>query len=162
MVHFFIRFTFLLALLFSTLITSGIAQKILQGRISDTKTGEFMEAATVQITGTYRGTITNSDGEFELLIPSFPTELSIRFIGYTSQVIQLSEMPDFLEVKLEPIAVDMREVVVTGEDPAIGIMREVIRRKPIWRDALNTFQAEAYSRQRLLNDTGIVTITESL
>jgi hypothetical protein len=160
--HFFIRFTFLLTLLFSTLITSGIAQKILQGRISDTKTGEFMEAATVQITGTYRGTITNSDGEFELLIPSFPTELSIRFIGYTSKVIQLSEMPDFLEVKLEPIAVDLREVVVTGEDPAIGIMREVIRRKPIWRDALNTFQAEAYSRQRLLNDTGIVTITESL
>jgi hypothetical protein len=140
----------------------SVAQQTLRGQISDAKTGEALEAATVQITGTYRGTISNSEGEFELQIPAFPTELSIRFIGYTSQIVQLSEMPDFLEVKLQPIAVDLREVVVTGEDPAIGIMREVIRRKQIWRDQLDSFQAEAYSRQRLQNDTGIVTITESL
>jgi len=138
------------------------AQQLIRGTIVDAKSGLALEAATVQIIGTYRGTITNSEGEFELSLSVLPAELNVRFIGYTSQRITLSEIPQFLEIALEPIAVDLSEVVVTGEDPAIEIMREVIRRKPIWRDALNTFEAEAYSRQRLQNDTGIVTITESL
>jgi len=157
-----IRFS---AVLFSAVLLSLStlqAQSLLRGHISDAKTGESLEAATIYITGTYRGTITNADGEFELMIPELPARLNIRFIGYTSRTIDVSEISEPIRVVLEPIAVSLTEVVVTGEDPAIGIMREVIRRKPIWRDALNTFQAEAYSRQRLQNDTGIVTITESL
>lgn len=162
MSHVLIRFTFLLVLLLSTFIPSGITQSLLRGSVTDAKSGEPLESATIYITGTYRGTITNIQGEFELSVSDFPVNLSVRFIGYTSKSIQLNELPEFLEVELEPIAVNLSEVVVTGEDPAIGIMREVIRRKPIWRDQLESFQAEAYSRQRLQNDTGIVTITESL
>ncbi len=144
------------------LVQSISAQGLLRGKIVDISSSEPLETATIQIQNTYRGTISNSSGEFELLIPDLPATILIRFIGYNSQSILIDSVSDPIFVELQPVSQTMREVVVTGEDPAIGIMREVIRRKPIWRDALNTFQAEAYSRQRLLNDTGIVTITESL
>nr|WP_240894709.1 DUF5686 family protein [Fodinibius halophilus] len=41
-------------------------------------------------------------------------------------------------------------------------MREVIKRKKQWRKKLATYKAEAYTRQKLANDTSIVSITESV
>lgn len=144
-------------------ISPVLAQQTLKGTVVDASTNEPLAAATVQIQGTYRGTITNNIGEFELLIPQFPVQLHARYIGYNSITIDLQELPSSeLILRLQPTPVNLREVVVTGEDPALEIMREVIRRKRIWRDALDTYTAEAYTRQRLENDTGIVTITESL
>jgi len=152
----------LITLVIST-ATPTHAQQVITGLVIDASTKDPLPAATVQIAGTYRGTITNNNGEFELTIPSFPVRLHVRYIGYNSVTMDISEMPTSeLTLQLQPTPVNMREVVVTGEDPAIGIMREVIRRKQIWRDALDTYTAEAYTRQRLENDTGIVTITESL
>jgi len=55
----------------------------------------------------------------------------------------------------------MEAIVVTAEDPAVTIMREVIKRKQVWRKKLLTYQAEAYTRVGLENDTSIVFIYES-
>ena len=145
-----------------SLVDSLSAQGLLKGKIVDASSREPLETATIQIQNTYLGTISNSSGEFELQIPEFPATILIRFIGYNSQAILIESISDPIFVELQPVPQTLREVVVTGEDPAIGIMREVIRRKIIWRDLLETFEAEAYSRQRLENDSGIVTLTESL
>lgn len=132
------------------------------GTITDATNADPLIAATVQIEGTYRGTITNTDGEFTIPIPDFPAVLLVRYIGYESTRIELPSPPDQpLSISLQPVTTVMEEVVVTGEDPAIRIMREVIRRKPIWRNQLETYIADAYTRQRLENETGIVSITES-
>lgn len=155
-------FTVTLGLLTCILLQSATAQSSLKGVIVDAADQSPLQSATIQIEGTYRGTITNSAGEFDLIIPQLPATLQIRFIGYNSKVITIDSISDIMVIELTPVPVSMREVVVTGEDPAIEIMREVIRRKQIWRDMLDTFEAEAYSRQRLENDTGIVTITETL
>lgn len=155
-------FSCLLGLVMLLLPQSASTQTPLKGMIIDATDRSPLQSATIQIEGTYRGTITNSSGEFELLIPQFPATLQIRFIGYNSRSITIDAISDNFIIELTPVPVSMREVVVTGEDPAIEIMREVIRRKQIWRDMLDTFEAEAYSRQRLENDTGIVTITETL
>lgn len=134
-----------------------------KGKVWDASTNEPLMAATVQIRDTYRGTITNADGEFEIRVPEFPVAIVVRFIGYSSLTIEIPEPTDeILELRLSPVTVIMPELTVGREDPALRIMREVIARKPIWRDALESYHAEAYSRQRLENDTGIVSITESL
>ena len=39
---------------------------------------------------------------------------------------------------MEEAFLEMEEITVTGEDPAISIMREVINRKKIWRENLST------------------------
>jgi hypothetical protein len=63
---------------------------------------------------------------------------------------------------MEPVVYELEPILVTDEDPAIRIMREVIRRKQQWRAKLKTYIADAYTRQVLENDTTIVSITESI
>tara|TARA_R110002124_G_scaffold114662_1_gene270115 strand:+ start:4053 stop:6485 length:2433 start_codon:yes stop_codon:yes gene_type:complete len=155
--------TLFLSFLLSSFSVSVFAQIKINGIVADAKTGERLPAAHVIIEGTYTGTIANEDGEFSLLVKSFPATIVVRYIGFETQkkTIQAghSEPLDFL---LKVSVAEMEQLVVTSEDPAIAIMKEVIARKKIWRAKLNTYTAEAYSRQQLLNDTTIVSVTESV
>ncbi|MEX2605514.1 MAG: DUF5686 family protein [Gracilimonas sp.] len=139
-----------------------IAQTQISGTIEDAETGEPLPAAHIIIKDTYKGTISNQDGEFNLMIREFPVTLIARFIGFESQEKTISAYTAPVEIRLKPSIADMGEILVTGEDPAIEIMREVIRRKQVWRANLNTYKAEAYTRQQIKNDTAIVSISESI
>ncbi len=92
-----------------------------------------------------------------------PATLVVRYIGYQTQKRTITKASanrqDFL---LKPAVTEMGEIVVTDEDPAVQIMREVIRRKQEWRQQLKTYRGEAYTRQSLANDTAIVSISESV
>ena len=153
-------------LLFSLFFLSSIvtfAQTRIDGIVADAKTGERLPAAHIIIEGTYSGTIANEDGEFTLIVRSSPATIVVRYIGFETQKKTIdrnhSGPLDFL---LKESVAEMEQLVVTTEDPAIAIMKEVIARKKIWRAKLNTYKAEAYSRQQLLNDTTIVSVTESV
>lgn len=138
-------------------------QHLIEGTVVDARSGEPLPSATIQVEGTYRGTITNTDGAFSLLVPDLPATLLVRFIGYeTARVPVAAPLPEHLDVRLEPVAYEMPEIVVSGEDPAVRIMREVIERKKEWRAALETYRVEAYNRFTLSNDTGIVSIIETV
>lgn len=136
------------------------ARQPVTGTVSDAATGSALPAATVQVEGTYSGTIANAEGRFQLVVSAYPVRLVVRYIGYATATITV-EGPTDLVVRLEPAPVTMPEVVVSGEDPAVAIMRRVIERKRIWRDRLERFRADAFARMTLENDTGIVTISES-
>jgi hypothetical protein len=138
-------------------------QIVVQGTIQDRETGQFLPAANIQIEGTYRGTITNEQGEFRLPLDDLPVTLIISYIGYATSRLEITKSsPRYLAISLQPIAYEMEPIVVTDEDPALRIMREVIRRKQKWRAGLQTFQAEAYTRLVLENDTSITSIMESI
>ena len=112
---------------------------------------------------TYRGTITNNNGEYILKIASLPAKVKFSYIGYRSQIIVISESsPARHDILLEPSIIEMAEIVVTDEDPAVNIMRKVIERKQQWREELETYAAEAYSRMTIENDSGIVMISETI
>jgi hypothetical protein len=140
-------------------------QKKISGTVTDAKTGEPLPSTNLLVQDTYRGTISNTDGTFAITIPDslLPATLLVRYIGYQSVsrtiTAKSSNQQNFA---LKPAVTEMQEVVVTDEDPGVRIMREVIRRKQQWRKKLNTYQAEAYTRQSLANDTSIVSITESV
>ncbi|TVQ15495.1 MAG: carboxypeptidase-like regulatory domain-containing protein [Balneolaceae bacterium] len=138
------------------------AQTVITGRVTDAETGESLPAANIQIMDTYRGTITNMEGFFELPVETLPVTLIIRYIGYATRNIQVEQASQPVDVLMQPVTIDMDEVVVTGKDPALSIMEKVIVRKQLWRKDLATYTAEAYTRQRLENNDGIVSITESV
>lgn len=152
-------------LLFLTAASSGLAQKTINGTIRDAQTNEALPSANISIEGTYRGTISNSNGVYSLTIPDslLPATVIVRYIGFESgkRIIKAggANRQDF---ELAPSVTEMEAITVTGEDPAIHIMREVIKRKKKWRQKLETYKAEAYTRQTLSNDTSIVMITESV
>jgi hypothetical protein len=151
------------ALLLCLIAGQAVAQVRIHGVVTDAGTGRPLSAATIQIPDTYRGTVANSEGAFELTVPDLPVTLIVRFIGYDSRMAVVGSPQDLpLRISLRPVEYQLREVVVTGEDPAVDIMRQVIARKQIWRQELTSYQAEAYTRQRLENDTSIISISESL
>lgn len=57
---------------------------ILSGRVLDAATGEALPGASLQIQGTYSGTISNSEGAFRLSLEEDSTILIVRFIGYAT------------------------------------------------------------------------------
>lgn len=138
-------------------------QIVIRGTVVDSATAEALPVANIQIDGTLKGTITNRDGRFQLPIASFPSTLIVRYIGYETARITFDRPPlNDVTLRLRPLSIQMREVVITGEDPAIAIMREVIRRKKIWQQKLHTYQADAYSRLNLSNDTMVGAVAEQL
>jgi hypothetical protein len=147
------------------LLTSSVfAQKVIKGTLTDAKTGEALPAANISIENTHRGTITNENGQYSLSIPDslLPATIRVRYIGYQKQSITITaNTPTQQNIALEPSVTEMEAITVTDEDPGMCIMREVIRRKQQWRQQLDTYRGEAYTRQTLSNDTSIVSITES-
>ena len=139
------------------------AQSLFKGTVSDAESGEPLPAANIQIEGTYRGTITSAEGAYELLVDSLPAVLVVRYIGYRTVRKRLTVgTPGQVDLQLQPVTYQLDEVVVTDEDPALDIMRKVIANKQRWRAAMQTYRAEAYNRFTFQNDTGIVSIMESL
>lgn len=154
---------YLLVLVLWVVASLPAEAQLLRGRIVDEQSQEPLANATIQVEGTYRATIANAAGNFELELDAVPAALLIRHIGYATRRLEITAATaSDLEVELTPVAFVMQEIVVTGEDPAIAIMRRVIKRKKVWRAALESFEAVAYSRYTVSNDTGIVFILESV
>lgn len=139
------------------------AKKIVRGVVTDAETGEPLPQGSVQIVGTYEGTITNADGVFELELSSLPSVLKVSYIGYQSAEIQIGETTaEFQNIELVPVPLVMAELVVTAEDMGPNIMQKVIAQKQTWWPDLATFQVRAYSRFTYRNETDIVGVVESL
>lgn len=153
---------FLLLLFLIGFANPVFSQRTVRGIVFDAASNESLPSATVLIKGTYKGTITNAEGEFSLSVDSLPVTLNIRYIGFETAEIQITESTPFpVEVGLKLSVTELEEIVVTDKDPGLSIMEMVIERKKLWRKDLKTYQAEAYTRQILSNDTSIVSINES-
>lgn len=139
------------------------AQVALEGVVRDADTEETLPAAHVQIAGSTDGTITNAEGRFSLSIPQFPVDIVVRFIGYESVRLTISEQPRRpLSIRLAPSVYELDELVVSGEDPAYNIMRKVIAQKQTWAASMPNYRAEVYSRFLLYRETDLVQVRQTI
>ena len=104
----------------------------ISGRIINSKTKQPIEFANISIKGTTIGTITNMDGEFEILIPyKFKNRLiSISYIGYktySTPILQITN--NFLNIELDNIGITIDEVVVITDSPK-ELIRKALRKIP--------------------------------
>jgi iron complex outermembrane receptor protein len=82
------------------LCSSLSAQIILKGQVLDRTSSEPLIGASVVISGTTTGEITDLDGKFNLEIPSFPVNLTVAYMGYVAQELTISSDADKLKFKL--------------------------------------------------------------
>ncbi len=151
--------------LFLLLIASPelFAYKILHGAVKDSATKEPLPMTNIQIEGTYRGTITNDDGNFSIRLDSLPATLVIRYIGYETRKLMVGDSTeDNIEIDLISIPVESEGVIVTGQDPAINIMRKVIKKKQEMKDKLKSFKADVYMRTFLSNEDSLTHMLETV
>jgi TonB-linked SusC/RagA family outer membrane protein len=88
-------------------------QRMVKGRVisSDNKTGS--PGVNIVIKGTTSGTVTDTDGNFSIEVPSAESVLVFSAIGYeTKEIIPGTE--SFLNVTMDPDVTSLSEVVVVG------------------------------------------------
>lgn len=126
------RIKLLLLLLNISYISVFSENIIISGKIINSKTKQPIEFASISIKGTTIGTITNSDGEFEILIPEqFKNrQISVSYIGYKTYSTPILKITNnFLNVELENIGITIDEVVVITDSPQ-ELIRKAIRKIP--------------------------------
>ncbi len=97
-------------------ITTNFAQNVIKGRVTDVSLSEPLVAANVIILKTSLGTVTDTNGNFQLEGKfSGNDTLQISFIGYKTRKIGIE---DFLKtnhiIKLEEINYKLQPVVIKG------------------------------------------------
>lgn len=136
---------FLLVLFLANSIYGGA----LRGRITDAK-GEALPFATVFLQGTTIGTTANASGEFSLNhIPAGRHTAIAQYISFEQQHYVFTIAADETVTKnfsLKEQNLNIREVVVKSkdEDPAIRIMRKVIKKRSFHQKQIESFQTDIY------------------
>ncbi|GAA4820822.1 TonB-dependent receptor [Algivirga pacifica] len=107
-----ILWTFLLIPLLA--FTAFGQERIINGKVTDAETGESLPGVTIMVVGEVStGTTTDYEGEFSLSINEGVTEISLSYIGYKTQVIELGNQSTF-EIALQVDVKSLDEVIVVG------------------------------------------------
>lgn len=109
-------FMFLAGLFLS--IGMAVAQTQVTGTVISGEDGEPIVGASVKVSGTKTGTITDVDGKFALNVPE-GTKLVVTYLGMLPKTVNAS-VSGAMKIKLDPDNKVLDEVVVT----AMGITRE--------------------------------------
>ncbi|GHT28733.1 SusC/RagA family TonB-linked outer membrane protein [Bacteroidia bacterium] len=98
----------------ATLSLPVFAQTKIEGSILDDHTRESLPGVAVSIDGGKTGTISDANGHFTLQASSFPLTLSISFIGYKTQELDVYEYTAPITILLHENSEWLQEVVVVG------------------------------------------------
>lgn len=97
-----------------------ISEKIITGKIVSPGDGSAIEGVNVLIKGTNKGTITNSEGKYELRLSENTEALVFSSIGRKSQEVNISGR-NAADVKMETDPGQSSEVVIAAEAKSGGI-----------------------------------------
>lgn len=111
------------------------------GKVQDER-GNDLAGATVTIKGTTRGTNTDSEGNFRIVVPDGNAVLVFSYIGYATQEVTVGSRA-VVNVSLAPGDATLSEVVVT----ALGVSKEA---RQIGY-AVTTVDATAFTKARETN-----------
>jgi TonB-dependent starch-binding outer membrane protein SusC len=115
--HYILGFMLAIVVPASLLATDAAAQSTrVSGRVisqGDGNTEETLPGVSVSIKGTSLGTVTDTDGNYTVDVPSKDVTLVFTFIGYTTEEIRVGEQTT-INVTLTPDITTLEEVVVVG------------------------------------------------
>lgn len=118
----------------------------LVGKITDEQ-GEGLPYVSVYVHNTTNGTASNASGDYKLALAPGKYDVVFQYVGYkqeTQTVNIKAGKPTRLNVRLEPAVMELGEVTITDEDPAVRIMRQVIAKRKYYRDLVNESSCDVY------------------
>jgi TonB-dependent starch-binding outer membrane protein SusC len=110
-------YLFLLFLVVSLSGVSLVQGQTLRGVVTDRLSGETLPGANVMVEGTIQGTVTDMDGVYSLDLSPGTYRISFRYVGYTTDVIDISISQDETierNIELYPDITTFDEFVVIG------------------------------------------------
>ncbi|HTJ50726.1 MAG TPA: SusC/RagA family TonB-linked outer membrane protein, partial [Cyclobacteriaceae bacterium] len=94
--------------------------RTVKGRITSAEDGSALPGVNVVLKGTTTGTVTDSNGEYSLSVPSSGGFLVFSFIGLRSQEIEIGSKST-IDVPMSSDVQQLNEVVITG---SLGLQRQ--------------------------------------
>ncbi|MCG8323805.1 MAG: SusC/RagA family TonB-linked outer membrane protein [Cytophagales bacterium] len=108
------KFQVLLALSLLAVGTVSAQQFSLNGKVTDSGTGEPLAGVNVIVKGTTIGVITDIDGNYNLTIPGTEGVIVASFIGYLTKELPVNSTTGTLNIDMVEDVTNLEEVVVTG------------------------------------------------
>lgn len=117
----------------------------IRGTVKDASTGEPLPFANVFYDGKGVGTTTDDDGNFTIAAHVGWNKLTISFVGYQTQVVQISSNTRTLDIKLQSF--ELKEVLVKPKrerysrknNPAVEFMKKVVAHKKQFKITENNY-----------------------
>lgn len=106
-------------MLFTMFSGVAFAQNTISGVVTSAEDNEPVIGATILVTGTQNGTVTDIDGKFSLKVPA-QGSFEVSFIGYKTQGVVIQSGKTSYQVVLESESENIEEVIVVG----YGTMRK--------------------------------------
>lgn len=100
-------------------VSPAFAQIVISGRVTASGSGESLPGATVLVSGSLTGTVTDIDGNYTIEIPNQGVKLEFSYVGYQKKTVSIGNL-QVINVSLDQDEKILEEVVVT----AIGIKAE--------------------------------------
>jgi hypothetical protein len=135
-------FLFPLLFLFPLSLFSQLSGKVLDD------SGEPLPFASVYVRNSTNGTAANAEGEYRLSLEKGTYEIVFQYIGYKQKVekVTIGDKPVRLNARMEPANLEISEVVITTEDPAYRIMREVIAKRSYYKNKAKEYTVDVYMK----------------
>ncbi|MGL4632146.1 MAG: carboxypeptidase-like regulatory domain-containing protein [Leadbetterella sp.] len=103
------------------------AQNVVSGTIHDSKTNETVAGATIQIVGKVVGTISDAKGNFKFsTITPPPFKVSISFVGYATEIVEITQATSTLNINLVEQEVMGQEVVISASRFEEAVMKSPV------------------------------------
>lgn len=93
-------------------------------------------------------TITDVDGKFIFTPSAKATTFAVSYIGFQTKIIAITENKKFYLIPLSQKTDDLKEVIISNENPALTIIRKVIanKNKNNPQKKLNSFEYKSYNK----------------
>lgn len=123
------------------------AQFQITGIVKDAETKKGLPFATIT-TENGISTISDVDGKFYFTLQVQPETLTISYVGYSKKTLSLYEIKTYFSVLLTPNSIDLKEVIISNENPATDFIRKVIASKKTNnpQNKLKSFQFKTYNK----------------
>ncbi len=137
----------ILLFLFTFFFTIAAFAGRISGIISDDK-GNALPYASILIKEKGNGTTANQQGHYLLELNPGDYTIVVQYVGFTKQEKKIHVTNDDIKLDfiLQPQQLQLNDVIVSskGKDPAYAIIRNAIKKREEYRNALDSFTCEAY------------------
>lgn len=140
-------FRYVLLVFFIYSFIGSVNAQGVRGKVTNFQ-GDAIAFATIYIPDLSTGSITNSEGKYELKLSPGKHSLLFQSLGYQTQKIEIAVGPDFVEknvqLPVQDYLIPEIKVLASGEDPALYIMRKAIAMAPYYQKQVSKYSCKVY------------------